>query len=100
MRRQCVAILVSGLGGLALFATAILIGPKELAAPGSVIAGLAGGWSMLRCQSTGLIRTRRGFVRRRQHPGLFRFHLCCGWTALVLWTLVGVLLGLGVLSSP
>jgi len=97
MRRQRFGILVLGLVGLVLFAAAAMLADRRaLALPGSLIAGLAGAWSMLRCQKAGLLRTRQGIVRRDERPALFRFHVGCGWTAIVLWTLGGVLFGLGL----
>lgn len=86
--------------GMILFVPANFGGPKALAIPGSALVGLAGAWSMLRAQRAGIFRTRRGLLYRRDHPGLFRFHVCCAWTALALWMLVGLLVGLGVLRTP
>jgi hypothetical protein len=98
MRRSDWGILVPGLVGLALFATGMLGGGRGLVAPGCVIAGLAGAASLLRVQRRGVLRTLRGLVRRSDHPALFRFHAGCGWIALLLWTLSGLLFGLGVLG--
>jgi hypothetical protein len=94
-------VLAVGLAGLVLFATSALTGPTALAAPGSLLAGLAGAWSLRRCQRLGFLRTRWGLVRRDEQPALFRFHVGCGWVAVVLWMLVGLLVGFGVLpTSP
>jgi len=98
MRRSDWGILVPGLLGLALFATGMLGGWRGLVAPGCAIAGLAGAASLLRAQRTGVLRTRQGLLRRSDHPALFRFHAGCGWTAVLLWTLGGLLFGLGVLG--
>jgi hypothetical protein len=90
-------ILAMGLGGLALFGLGMLTNRPALVAPGSLMAGLAGAASMLRCQRMGMLRTRQGLLRRKDNPGMFRFHVSCGWTAILLWTLGGVLCGLGLL---
>lgn len=94
MRRQCVGILVLGILGLLLFVIGVLANRPVLVAPGSLIVGLAGAWSMRRCQRTGILRTRQGLLLRKDHPGLFRFHMSCGWTAILLWTIGGVLAAL------
>jgi len=98
MRRVSFGILAMGLVGLGLFTAATLADRQACALPGSLIAGLAGAWSMLRCQKAGLVRTRQGIVRRDERPALFRFHVGCGWAAIVLWTLGGVLLAFGVIG--
>ena len=99
MRRKNWDLLALGLVGFALFLLSHLPGWRPLAALGSVIAGAAGGWSLLRCQRLGILRTRHGLLHRRDHPAGFRFHLGCGWTAILLWTLGGLLVGLGLLGS-
>jgi len=98
MLRKNWGILALGLVGFGLFLLALLAGWRPLAAVGSVTAGVAGGWSLLRCQRLGILRTRHGLLHRRDHPAGFRFHLGCGWTAILLWTLGGVLFSLGVLG--
>jgi hypothetical protein len=96
MRQVRLGILALGFLGLGLFVAAMLAHRKDLALPGSLMAGLAGAGSLLRCQKAGLVRTRQGIVRRADRPALFRFHMGFGWTAVLLWTLGGVLFGLGI----
>src|SRR3954468_18083164 len=98
MRRQELWIVALGGAGVLAFGVAMLAGWRPPAAAGSLTAGVAGAWSMLRCQRRGIFRTRRGLLRRDDHPALFRLHLGCGWTAILLWTLGGLLFGLGVLG--
>lgn len=98
MGRQERWILVLGLSGLAVMGAAMVAGARVLVAPGSVLVGVAGAWSMIQCQRKGEIRTNRGIYRKAECRVCYFLQLGWWWTATVLWTIGGVAFAFGFIS--
>lgn len=96
MRRRDIWMLV--LDGLLLCAASEVLGSRTLAIPGFLLVGLGGALFLLHGQWKGLLWTPLGLVRRSECRSCFRRHLGMSWALLSVWTLGGILYGLGLIG--
>ena len=95
MRRREVAMFGVILGGMIVVCIGAGTGIKPLVGAGTVIAGASMAIGLIENQRVGIIRTNWGIFRRSDCRLCFRLQLGFWWVVTLLWTLGGVLRGLG-----
>jgi hypothetical protein len=100
MRRHA-NVLIGGLivGGLFLAAIGKGNDLKSLVALGTLLAGIGGAIGMVRSERDGILRTGWGTTWRFEDPVGFRLEAILWWALVLLWTLGGLLYGLGLIHS-